>query len=35
MSVYGDVRRIAADLQAVLTRLVATKAATLGKFASA
>jgi predicted O-linked N-acetylglucosamine transferase (SPINDLY family) len=35
MSAYGDVRRIAADLHAVLARLVATKAATLGKFASA
>jgi len=34
-SAYGDVRRIAADLQAVLTRLVAAKAAPLSKVASA
>ena len=34
-SAYGDVRRIAADLQAVFTRLVAAKAAPFGKFASA
>ena len=35
MSAYGDERRIAADLQAVFTRLVAAKAAPFGKYARA
>ncbi len=34
-SAYGDVRGIAAELQAALTRIVAAKAAPFGKFASA
>jgi tetratricopeptide (TPR) repeat protein len=34
-SAYGDVRGIAAQLQAVLTRIVAAKAAPFGKFAKA
>ncbi len=34
-SAYGDVRGIAASLQAVFTQLMAAKAAPFGKFASA